>query len=264
MKKKEAELNIFINGLGNLKDLFESTKYFLATRKERLKMVHLAQRHLLNIIKDNEEKNTMLKEGHLEIIRLIGMETLEEIDTKLNAIEEPQLKILFLEKKIAERIHDEAIVDLECGFMFEIDSYVRQYNPLLKVLSGKLELLKKDYALITKAQNIEGNDLENIETLNSISSKLVLLNELGVYDLLKNRIDENTKSKTDLEKLIAYIIGHDNPGSVGRYFPHMGMELKPKTKRTPYTKAAIKEMERIMRDCNIKILGDYSKFTKSD
>ncbi|MBK9961680.1 MAG: hypothetical protein IPP06_10240 [Saprospiraceae bacterium] len=263
-KKKEAELNIFINGLGSLKDLFESTEYYLATRKERLKMVHLAQRHMFNKIKDNEEKNTMIKEGHLEIIRLVGMETLEEIDTKLSEIEDPQLKILFLEKKIAERIHDEAIVDLECGFMFEIDSYVRKYNPLLKVLSGKLELLKKDYALITKSQNIEGNDLENIKTLDSISSKLVLLNELGVYDLLEKRINENTKSKTDLEKLVSYIIGEKNPQSVGRYFHNMEIDQKPGGKYSPDTKKAIKEMERVMRDCNIKILGDYSKFTKNE
>ncbi|MBK6825079.1 MAG: hypothetical protein IPG87_19670 [Saprospiraceae bacterium] len=113
-----------------------------------------------------------------------------------------------------------------------------------------MELIRKKINLLP-----EDDQAENIKTLDSISSKLVLLKELGVYDLLNSRIGENTKSKTDLEKLIAYIIGENNPQSVGRYFHNMVIDQKPGGKYSPYTKKAIKEMERVMRDCNIKIKG---------
>ena len=178
-----------------------------------------------------------------------------DIERELKRIESKAKKLQFVEK---------SIINLQ---MESLEDSVALRSEELKVKFASLKGKKVEFLeLIRKKINLlpEDDQAENIKTLNSISSKLVLLKELGVYDLLETRIKENTKSKTDLEKLVSYIIGENNPQSVGRYFHNMEIDQKPGGKYSPYTKKAIKEMERVMRDCNIKILGDYSKFTKTD
>jgi hypothetical protein len=259
MGKRLEDIHNIIKGFNSFDDLFELDEYFNSTIDEKLELLEMCAIHLEIAIQDEDKREDELKVGRIERIRLLSLQTFNEIENELLEIIDYEAKISHLEEFIASIKHSESMIALEYGSLLRYSGELTYYKDLLNVLESKLELLKKEHNQIKGSQ-----DDENIETLNSISSKLVLLKELGVYDLLISRINENTKSKTDLEKLIAYIIGHDNPGSVGRYFPHMGIDSKPETKRTPYTKAAIKEMERIMRDCNIKILGDYSKFTKNE
>lgn len=174
--------------------------------------------------------------------------------------------------------------DFQGDYFGEIEKIINKHhndlrNTILELkLAGQndlkietLELLseyilnKKNDTRFTEIKKRNFNDKhENLELLESISSKLILLKELGIYDHLSSTIENNSKSKTDLKKLISYIIGESNPQSVGRYFPYMNIDKLHKDRHNPYTDPAIKEMKRVLTDCNIQLMNDYSKFNKSE
>ncbi len=100
----------------------------------------------------------------------------------------------------------------------------------------------------------------------SIPSKIVLLHDLGIYDLLRSKIDQNDKTKTSLAKLISYVIGEKKYESVLSYLDIV--ELNPSLeyqnpKKSPFTHTAVKKMKAMLSNCNLMPSKEYPDKNKS-
>lgn len=131
---------------------------------------------------------------------------------------------------------------------------------LLEIKDQIAELLELD-----KMKEIEVNvePIEKIDKLaKSVPAKLVLLYELGLYEVLKKRIDEKGYNRMDMARLIGYVIGVDNVKYINDFLTDANLSPNYKNyadpdKDNPYTNPAIKEMKRILRECNLEPKGEY-------
>ncbi len=145
-----------------------------------------------------------------------------------------------------------------------------KYQSLISEITGEhdniplLEATEKLLNILNEWPEDDEQEPEAIETTDKVPHMLVLFKELGIYDILNDRIEENNGTTADLEKLIAYLIKHDNPGTVGRYFSGMEPGSQSKDKHNPYTAPALKYMEKVLHECNIKIKGNYPKRKKTE
>ncbi len=111
--------------------------------------------------------------------------------------------------------------------------------------------------------NIIPVNIEEIDQLaNSLPAKIVLLYELGIYDILKQRIKENNLPRTDLAKLISYVINEKSANYVYSYLSNTDLDpfnnnYHDEAKDNPFTHTAIKAMTRILLDCNLKVEKGY-------
>ncbi|MFZ1513955.1 MAG: hypothetical protein WAT21_01055 [Saprospiraceae bacterium] len=122
----------------------------------------------------------------------------------------------------------------------------------------------------TQSQSMPQNEsileplkIEDIKQLaKGVPAKLVLLYELKIYELLKNRIDKKGYVRTDMARLIGHVIGVNNIKYINDFLtdPDMSPFYKlysDPQRDNPFTKTAIKEMKRILRECNLDPIREY-------
>jgi len=84
---------------------------------------------------------------------------------------------------------------------------------------------------------------------------------------LKKRIEDNGCIQTDLARLIAYVINHDKVNSVNGYLSIRELDpfntnYEDPQRDSPFTNTAIKEMKRILLECNLKPIKTYPEKSK--
>lgn len=116
---------------------------------------------------------------------------------------------------------------------------------------------------------LEPLEIEDIKQLaKGLPAKLVLLHELGIYDVLKKRLDETVYNRENMARLIGYVIGSDKVKYISDFLTDPNMSpsytlYSDPLKDNPYTGPAIKEMKRILRECNLEPKGEYIEKKKS-
>ena len=95
-----------------------------------------------------------------------------------------------------------------------------------------------------------------------VPHKLVLLYELGIYQLLNERIIKNSGSMKDLAKIIHYVIDEENEDYIYsllsiRDLNPLTAQYNDPTRDSPFTGPSIKKMKEIIADCNIQIEREY-------
>lgn len=231
-----------------------------------------------NLLQYKESEPEMLYDFNIEIIKNNSKVSIEDKEYFKDELREcnywksqkyKQLLIEYLqefdEKDFNNILNNEIdfIKDWENRINYFVD--IEDSDPTFFSFSknSEIEYLKLCIEIVERLKlNGVAAKSEKIEIPTTIAAKLLILKETGVYDFLLTKTNNN---KTDLEKLISYIIGHDKPDNVGRYFAHIGFEQNfkgEKPRNSPYTKPAIKEMKRVLDDCNISYSKEYNRLIK--
>lgn len=197
---------------------------------------------------DSEKIQVLI--NNLEADLLI--QRIEEFADLLEFLDDKNEKIRVINEKIAVLKSENAKFELYNSP--QISSIILFNTKEIKLFESLREQINAERDRIILTETEDHAAILNIQN-HSITTSLMLFKELGIFDLLKERINENGGTDIDLERLIAYLIKHPNPDSVGRYFP--AMIQGSKAKNSPYTKYAIKKMKEILKECNIAIKGKY-------
>lgn len=201
----------------------------------------------------------------------------QELIGKLNNFENSTLKIQYLEKN-----HEQLNILLIANKYKEISDiqYSEEFiKEKLNIINEFLDTLKPipEVSIIEDALSINKNNImpikiEEIEHLaKSVTSKIVLLYELGIYEVLKKRIDSNSNNTImDLARIIGYVIGNGDKKTMTYIYSLLSnSNLDPlnnnyhdESRDNPFTQTAIKEMKRILHDCNLQSVKEYPKKIK--
>lgn len=150
-------------------------------------------------------------------------------------------------------------------FLHELEVWVPVTNfAEFKINNGTEEDKQLELNNDIGKEEIEPNKISVLA--NGIPAKLVLLYELDLYEVIKERATENNSSRKDKARIISYIINETNADNVNDY---LSMDLNPfytnyndQRRDNPFSSASIKEMKRILRDCNWEPKKEYPELRK--
>ncbi len=206
--------------------------------------------------------------------RIIG-----EIDTYLDSYNlQTDFKIFILEKLRSyfvgcSKTHWR---ELRSDWYLDHEDQINKNKKIIELSSSKMvefldefileleeELKENNFSSVSNVENeINENILEN-EVINvKVPHKVVLLYELGIYQILKDRIMKNSSNIKDLAKIISYVIGEGNVNYIYSFLSNP--ELDPinsnytnPAKDSPFTGPSVKKMKSILNDCSIEIEREY-------
>ena len=225
------------------KELIELDFFKKLIWSEKLQFVFWYQKY--STVKMDSEDLYKLEQLQIEFEKMQNLGDWKvDISNKISRIEYKEDKL----NEIKSILANEFFKDFNSDMLEDEEILPKDKIPFLENLLKVTELNPEGSESITL----------NKELNNSISKTLTLIKELGIWDLLKSRIEENKGTFKDLEKLIAYLFKYSNPDSVGRYFPYME-NTTLKDKNTPFTGPAIEVMNNILKECNIEVKGNYTK-----
>ncbi len=199
----------------------------------------------------------------------------KELIEKLNNFENPTSKFEYL-TNLHTQLKIETIA-IEAGNNLEYSYSIELLKLKVKLVGVVLEestlfpaVSLSNVAMSNNENNIisiQGDEIDKLAK--SLTAKIVLLYELGVFELLKKRIEESVLgySRMNLARLIGHVIGVENFNYINDYltFPDLDPFCKnysnPK-KDNPFTGPAVKEMKRILRECNLEPIKEYKEKTK--
>ena len=251
-----------LNEFESYNDLKDSELFLNMELIDKVHILRLAQSKF-NSIKDQITDDLLVFEKKLHLGFFVS-----NLVSQLNNLEIPASKIQYLEKNherlkillIANKYKDKSDIYYTEQF---IEEELNIINDFLEKLRPIPELpIDKDASSISE-ENIKPVNIEEIEQLaNSLPAKIVLLYELGIYDILKQRIKENNLPRTDLAKLISYVINEKSANYVYSYLSNTDLDpfnnnYHDEAKDNPFTHTAIKAMTRILLDCNLKVEKGY-------
>lgn len=152
------------------------------------------------------------------------------------------------------------IADFKVGDEIVCSMSYSDYNEKVKIIR---DIINRYLKSLDIAPSIEP---EMADEDPSIPSKIVLLHDLGIYDLLRFKIDQNDKTKTSLAKLISYVIGEKKYESVLSYLDIVELNPSleyPNPKKSPFTHTAVKKMKAMLSNCNLMPTKEYPDKSKS-
>lgn len=241
-----------LNEFESYNDLKDSELFLNLELKDKLHILRLAQSKF-NDIKDQITDDLIVIEKKF-YIRIFVV----NIVSQLNNIENPALKIQYLEKNheklnillIANKYKE--ISDIQDSEEF-IKEQLNIINEFLDILKPIPELSIDKDALSISEENIKPVISEEIPLHfdTAINKRLMILNELGVLERLEKYIKDNGQySDTKLYTLISMVTGIEKIGSIKALMPSM-RKRNHDSKNNPYNSSNTREeIERLIYNFN--------------
>ena len=243
----------FYNSIDSIKDLIDSETY--KNSEDNIQFLLLINyKDYLGI--ENIDSFRYSK----EMLRLISLGKRNNIENEIkNNLFTIDDKIVILKKHKANCILEKANSKLER----------KSRHPKLNENDLVIEYLDAKINYLETLKSEETEDLKEqpkplvigIKDV-KVPHKLVLLYELGIYQLLNERIIKNSGSMKDLAKIIHYVIDEENEDYIYsllsiRDLNPLTAQYNDPTRDNPFTGPSIKKMKEIIADCNIQIEREY-------
>lgn len=197
-----------------------------------------------------------------------------------------EFKILILEKLIiyierCSKTHWREFDDKEWALDHEED--LSKNKAIIKLASSQMVCEINDFIEELNEQELDNINYQKIEPQNpsfdtseselvitkiNVPHKIVLLYELGIFQLLLEKNRKNSGNIKDLAKIIGYVIGEINTNYIYSFLsiPDLNPMISNYTnaaKDSPFTGPSIKKMKAILLDCSIEIEKDYPEKAQS-
>ena len=251
-----ADYEKIVSKFNSLEDLKNSAKYSLLDSQTKGGCLFWAA------------ARNFFKLSRTEHIKLMN----EAFDLKgskraIKILEETEKEILAFDSIDDKRTHVlKKIIDIKMSSrIYHLDRRNTEFeeNPEIELLNLLLETLpinntSREIEDLKEKPNPIVIGIKDVK----VPHKLVLLYELGIYQLLDARITKNSGSMKDLAKIISYVIDEDNENyiysllSIRDLNPLASLYKNP-AKDNPFTGPSIKKMKAIIADCNIQIENEY-------